>query len=185
MNSFSKQEKTRVIAFAAISLLSVILVVWLAWGICDSVTVMPVDYDDIGEISVDGSDWTGIFRLGAGIVNGMFMVIYFAAALIYAFLATVGAALSSVILRAVALKNAENIAAEELALTRKIFLAASVAQAAVPVLVMTGYIIASGSTFGLMSLLLCWQYPLFMGLIYIKKLKRLAADEKESKGYPM
>lgn len=175
MNSFSKQEKTRVIVFTVISLLSVVFVVWFAWGICDSVTVMPIDYDDIGEISVDGSDWTGIFQLGAGIVNGMFMMIYFAAALIYAFLVTVGAALSSVLLRAVALKTAENIAVEELALTRKIFLAASIAQAAVPVLVMTGYIIASGSTFGLMSLLLCWQYPLFMGLIYIKKLKKLAA----------
>lgn len=175
MDNFSKQEKIRVVVFAAISLLSVIFVVWFAWGICDSVTVMPIDYDDIGEISVDGSDFTGIFQLGAGIVNGMFLMIYFAAALIYAFLVTVGAALSSVLLRVIALKNAENIAVEELALTRKIFLAASIAQAAVPVLVMTGYIIASGSTFGLMSLLLCWQYPLFMGLIYIKKLKKLAA----------
>lgn len=159
--------------FAVISLLSVIFVVWFAWGICDSVTVMPIDYDDIGEISVDGSDFTGFFQLGAGIVNGMFMMIYFAAALIYAFLVTAGAALSSVLLRVIALKTVENIAVEELALTRKIFLAASIAQAAVPVLVMTGYIITSGSTFGLMSLLLCWQYPLFMGLIYIKELKKL------------
>ena len=41
-------------------------------------------------------------------------------------------------------------------------------------LVVVGYIISGRGGFGLMSLLLCWQYPLFMELIYIKKLKGLA-----------
>ena len=55
------------------------------------------------------------------------------------------------------------------------YIAASIIQAVITVLVAVGYIISGRGGFGLMSLLLCWQYPLFMGLIYIKKLKRLAA----------
>lgn len=176
MNNLSKQEKTRVIVFAVISLLSVVLVVWFGWGICDSLTVIPIEYDDMGDISIDGSDWTGFFLMIAGVVNGMLMLLYFAAALIYALFAAAGAALSSVLLRVLALKNAESIGAEELALTRKMYIAASIIQAVITVLVVVGYIISGRGGFGLMSLLLCWQYPLFMGLIYIKKLKSLASD---------
>ncbi len=171
MNNFSKQEKTRVIVFAVISLLSVVLVVWFGWGICDFTSIIPVGSDDI---SIVGSDW-GVFLLTAGEINGMVMLIYFAAALIYALFAAAGAALSSVLLRVLALKNADSIGAEELALTRKMYIAASIIQAVIIVLVAVGYIISGRGGFGLMSLLLCWQYPLFMGLIYIKKLKRLAA----------
>ena len=171
MNNFSKQEKTRVIVFAVISLLSVVLVVWFGWGICDFTAIIPVGSDDI---SIVGSDW-GVFLLTAGEINGMVMLIYFAAALIYALFAAAGAALSSVLLRVLALKNADSIDAEELALTRKMYIAASIIQAVITVLVAVGYIISGRGGFGLMSLLLCWQYPLFMGLIYIKKLKRLAA----------
>ncbi len=156
--------------FAVISLLSVVLVVWFGWGICDFTAIIPVGSDDI---SIVGSDW-GVFLLTAEI-NGMVMLIYFAAALIYALFAAAGAALSSVLLRVLALKNADSIGAEELALTRKMYIAASIIQAVITVLVAVGYIISGRGGFGLMSLLLCWQYPLFMGLIYIKKLKRLAA----------
>ena len=46
MNNFSKQEKTRVIVFAVISLLSVVLVVWFGWGICDFTAIIPVGSDD-------------------------------------------------------------------------------------------------------------------------------------------
>ena len=157
--------------FAVISLLSVVLVVWFGWGICDFTSIIPVGSDDI---SIVGSDW-GVFLLTAGEINGMVMLIYFAAALIYALFAAAGAALSSVLLRVLALKNADSIGAEELALTRKMYIAASIIQAVITVLVAVGYIISGRGGFGLMSLLLCWQYPLFMGLIYIKKLKRLAA----------
>ncbi len=157
--------------FAVISLLSVVLVVWFGWGICDFTSIIPVGSDDI---SIVGSDW-GVFLLTAGEINGMVMLIYFAAALIYALFAAAGAALSSVLLRVLALKNADSIGAEELALTRKMYIAASIIQAVIIVLVAVGYIISGRGGFGLMSLLLCWQYPLFMGLIYIKKLKRLAA----------
>lgn len=102
------------------------------------------------------------------------MLIYAAVVLIYVLFAAGGAALSSVLLRVLALKGAESIGAAELALTRKIYIAASIVQAVVPVLVAVGYIISGRGGFGLMSLLLCWQYPLFMGLIYMKKLKGLA-----------
>lgn len=173
MKELSRQEKTRVIVFAAISLLSVVLVVWFGWGICSS-AAMPIDYDDVGEVNIDGSDWTGFFLLTAGMLNGFFMLIYAAVVLIYVLFAAGGAALSSVLLRVLALKGAESIGAAELALTRKIYIAASIVQAVVPVLVVVGYIISGRGGFGLMSLLLCWQYPLFMELIYIKKLKGLA-----------
>lgn len=176
MKELSRQEKTRVIVFAAISLLSVVLVVWFGWGICSSVATMPIDYDDVGEVNIDGSDWTGFFLLTAGMLNGFFMLIYAAVVLIYVLFAAGGAAMSSVLLRVLALKGAESIGAAELALTRKIYIAASIVQAVVPVLVVVGYIISGRGSFGLMSLLLCWQYPLFMGLIYIKKLKRFASD---------
>ena len=91
--------------FAVISLLSVVLVVWFGWGICDFTAIIPVGSDDI---SIVGSDW-GVFLLTAGEINGMVMLIYFAAALIYALFAAAGAALSSVLLRVLALKNADSI----------------------------------------------------------------------------
>ena len=122
-----KEEKTRVIVFSAVSLLSVILVVWLSWGICDMTAVSPIDYDNIGEIYVDGADFTSCAMLGAGLVNGLMLMIYFGAAVIYALLAAVGAALSGVLLRVVMLRRAANIGAAELSLTRRIFIAVSAA----------------------------------------------------------
>lgn len=179
MKDMLKEEKTRVIVFSAVSLLSVILVVWLSWGICDMTAVSPIDYDNIGEIYVDGADFTSCAMLGAGLVNGLMLMIYFGAAVIYALLAAVGAALSGVLLRVVMLRRAANIGAAELSLTRRIFIAVSITQAVVPAIIATGYIIVSGSPFGLISLLMCWQYPLLMGLIYIKKLKGLAHLQAE------
>lgn len=70
MKELSRREKTRVIVFAAISLLSVVLVVWFGWGICSSAAAMPIDYDDVGGVNIDGSDWTGFFLLTAGMLNG-------------------------------------------------------------------------------------------------------------------
>lgn len=175
MSSLTKQEKIRFIAFAAISLVSVVLVVWFGWGICDLTAAAPIEYDNVGNINIDGADFTGFFLLTAGALNGLFMLIYAAVVLIYALFAAVAAALSSVLLRVLALKKAESVGAAELALTRKIYMAASIIQTVIPVLAAVGYIIAGRGASGLMSLLLCWQYPLFMGLIYIKKLKGLAA----------
>lgn len=173
MKDLSRREKSRVIVFAAISLLSSALAVWLAWGICDMFSAPLIDVGD-GELYVDGTDFSSCVALATGAINGMLLMIYFGAAVIYVLLAAAGAALASVLLRVIALKRAENIGAAELSLTRGIFLAASITQAAASVIIAVVYVITRGSPFGLVGLLMCWQYPLFAGLIYIKRLKGLA-----------
>lgn len=174
MNGLTKREKIRIAVFAAISAVSALLIIWLAWGICDMLTPVPTDTGDMGNISVDGEDCTSFFRLTADILDSLLMLIYSAAAIICAVIVTAGAALSAVLMRVIALKSAERIGGAELDISRRIFLAASIAQLAVPAIVAAVYSI--GSIYCLLSLLLCWQYPLFMGLIYIKRLKKLTVD---------
>ena len=174
MKHLSKREKIRVIVFAALSLLSAVPVIVLALGICDMMTASHVDFDEISDLYIDGEDFTSCVMLGAGVLNGILMIIYFGAVVIYALLVAAGSALSNVILRVIALNGETAAGAAEYELSRKIFLVVSISQAVIPAAAAACYLISGGSAYGFLCLLLCWQYPLFTGLIYIKKLKRLA-----------
>lgn len=118
--------------------------------------------DDMGDIYIDGSDFTGIFQLGVTAFEGLLGIIVYA---VYEIIVIFGALISYLILRFSSIRKTTMITPLEWKISRIVFWA-------VPLAAFIVSIFLTGISFLLCSLLLFAPIVLFSGLIYILPLRK-------------
>lgn len=162
-------EKSRKTAFAIIAVILSLITLWIAAGYCSLVAAPLINKDDVGDIRIDGSDWTPIFKLGVGMVNGVIiavLIVIFLAAELVVMPVTWG------VFRYAAFKKNPAVSREEFSRSWKMFLIAAFGTLAAALVFMIVNAVRAKSGAPFSALLFCWQNPLFMWGLYISKLKR-------------
>lgn len=169
--------KKRVIIFTVLSIVSAVFTIIFAASLCELASINTNFADEVGDINIDGSDFTPVFELGASMLDVFMTAII---PLIFAFFYFVAVSLLNLatfgFYRAFGLRNVFDADAEELRITRKVYGIFSVGATAVTVIISicgVAFFKATGVCF--FGLLLCWQYPLFAWLFCLRRLKTLGA----------
>lgn len=165
-------EKSRKTALTIIAAVLSLVTVWIAAGYCSVSTLPLLNTDNMGDILIDGSNWTSLFKMGVDMVNGViraaFIVLMLAAELIL-MPVTWG------IFRYNAFKTNTTVSKEEFSYSWKVFLISTFGALAVSVVFMIVWAVRAKSGAPFSAILFCWLNPLFMWVLYISKLKKLSA----------
>lgn len=163
-------ERPRKIAFTIIAAVLSLITLWIAAGFCSLVTEPLLNAGDIDNINIDGSDWTGMFRLGATMVNGVLTAVFI---LIFGAIEIVITPTAWGIFRCNAFKKNPVVSKKELSYSLKVFLISSFGTLAAALAVMIACAVKAHSGAPFWGLLMCWLNPLLMWAMYISKLKKL------------
>ncbi len=164
-------EKSRKTALTIITAVLSLITIWIAAGYCSLVASPLINTNEIGGISIDGSDWTFIFKAGVSLVNGAIMAVFIVIMLIAEIVVmptTWG------IFRYNAFKKNPAVTKEEFSYSWKVFLISTFGALAVSLVIMIVYAVRAGSGAPFSALLFCWLNPLFMWVLYISKVKKSA-----------
>ena len=163
----SKNRKTAVTVIAAILSL---MTLWIAGGFCSTVAKPPINTNDISDVTFDGADFTlfakGFAAIGNGVVVGGFIVLMLI--LEFAVIPTAWG-----IFRYNAFKSNPAAEADELPYARRVFVISNALTLGIAFVIMLVYSIKAGNGGFFNALWFCWQEPLFMWAIYIRKLKKI------------
>lgn len=165
-------EKARKTVFTVIAAILAIVTVWIAAGYISTITAPLISTDDMGNISIDGADFTFLFKAGAHVVNFVIIAVFLVIMLIVELIVmpTVWG-----IFGHFAFKKNPAVTESELSYSWKVFVISSLGASAAALVVMIAYAVRAKSGAPFTALLLCWQDPLFMFVFYILKLKKQAS----------
>lgn len=163
-------EKTRMISFFVITVVLSLITVWFAAGYCSVLTKPLIKTENIGDVNIDATDFTPFVKAGAFVFNKLTIVLAFAAIFIGDIIVML---LTWLIFGSSALKNVLTISSTELSFVSKAFVISALGAAVISLGFIIAYCIRAGSGSPLISLLFCWQNPVFMYVFYISKLKKL------------
>lgn len=166
--------KKRFVIFVALTVISVTFTVIFSLSVC-GLTAAKADFaDNVDEMIVDGTDFTPVLKTGA-----LFLDIFMndvLPVLMYIVFFIVTTLLNLALFgfyRLLGLRGELDAGTEELRLTRKLFVISALAAAAVSAVIsLCGVLFCGSSAYCFLSLLLCWQYPLFAWLFCLRKLKK-------------
>lgn len=162
----SKNRKTTVTVIAAVLSL---MILWIAAGFCSVIDKPLINTNDISDVTVDGADFTlfakGFATIGNGVIIGGFVVLMLI--LEFAIIPTAWG-----IFRFNAFKGNPAAEADELSYARRVFIVSNALALGIAFVVMLVYSIKAGNGGFFNALWFCWQEPLFMWVIYIRKLEK-------------
>lgn len=165
-------EKARKTAFAVIASVMALFTVFAAGIICDLAAFPMIDAGEVGELYVDGTDFSGLVELGTVITDSIFRTAAAAVTVIAALIITLAVWL---IFRFVVFKNASSVGKNELIFSRRVFLISSAVLVVVTLVYAIVFSVQTASGDPFWALLLCLPDPLFMWIFYMMKLRKLAA----------
>ena len=153
---------------------SVAFTIIFSLGVC-GLTAVKADFaDNVDEMIVDGTDFTPVLETGA-----LFLDIFMndvLPVLMYIVFFIVTTLLNLALFgfyRLFGLRGELDAGAEELRLTRIVFVISALTAAALSAVIsLCGVLFGGSSAYCFLSLLLCWQYPLFAWLFCLRKLKK-------------
>ena len=164
-------EKNRKTAFTAIAVITSIITIWIAAGYGSMIAAPLINTDGIGDINIDGSDWTLIFKAGAGLLNFIITAAFIALMIIAELIVTL---VTWIVFRCVAFKKNPTSSQEELSYSWRVFLISTFGSLAAALAFMIVFAIRAKSGAPLSGLMFCWLNPLLMRVFYISKLKSTA-----------
>ena len=164
-------EKNRKIAFTIIAVVMSIITIWIAAGYSSMIAAPLIDPDGIDNINIDGSDWTFIFKAGAGFLNFIITAAFIALMIVAELVVTL---VTWIVFRCVAFKKNPSAAQEEFSYSWKTFVISSLVAVGVSLMFMIAFAIQAKSGAPLSGLMFCWLNPLMMWVFYISKLKSYA-----------
>ena len=153
---------------------SVAFTIIFSLSVC-GLTAVKADFsDNVDEMIVDGTDFTPVLETGA-----LFLDIFMndvLPVLMYIVFFIVTTLLNLALFgfyRLFGLRGELDAGAEELRLTRIVFVISALTAAALSAVIsLCGVLFGGSSAYCFLSLLLCWQYPLFAWLFCLRKLKK-------------
>lgn len=163
-------SQNRIMAFTIITAVLSLITVWFAAGYCSVLTKPLINTENINDVNIDATDFTPLVKAGAFVFNKLTLVPAFAAMFIGDIVIML---LTWLIFKGCALKKVLTISSPELSFVHKAFAVSAVGAAVISLGFIIAYCIRAGSGSPLISLLFCWQNPVFMYVIYISKLKKL------------
>ncbi len=165
-------EKSRKTALTVIAVILSLVTIWIAAGYCSLAASPLINTNEVGDILIDGSNWTSLFKMGVNMINGVIMTV-FIVLMLAAELILMPTAWG--IFRYNAFKNNPAVSREEFSYSWKVFLISTFGALAVSVVFMIVCAVRAKSGTPFSALLFCWLNPLFMWVLYISKLKKLSA----------
>lgn len=173
--------KKRFAGFLALSIVSAAFTLIFAASLCGLAAINTDFAENVGEVTLDGEDFTPIFKAGAGLMD-IFVgsVVPVLLLIVYILVLILLNAAAFGFYRLFGLRVETRIGEEELSVTRRIYAVFSVAAAVVT----TVFSICGAAFFGssplcFFGLLFCWQYPLFAWAFCLRRLKKLGETESE------
>lgn len=166
--------KKRFVIFVVLTIVSAAFTVIFSLSVCGLSAVGTDFADNVDEMIVDGTDFTPVLKTGAFFLdifmNEMLPVLMF----ILFFIVTLLLNLALFgFYRLFGLRGGLEVDIEELRLTRRFFVISALSAAvAAAVISLCCVLFAGASAYCFLSLLLCWQYPLFAWLFCLRRLKK-------------
>ncbi len=149
---------------------------WLSWGICDLIYKPLINLPYVnGEINIDGSDFTWIANAGVAVVNGVLNIAVVILPLAgYFVLLVIVPLIAWAICSSVLKKQCTDISSEQKVLVHKTFKIFMLGTDALILLMNIIYSVLGKNGFSFLNILLCWQEPLIMWLLYVKAVDKIA-----------
>ena len=163
-------SKNRKIAVTVIAAALSLITLWIAAGFCSVLERPLLNVNDINNVTFDGADFTILAKGCAAVTNGAIVGGFITLMLILEF-AVVPTAWG--IFRYCAFRKNPAADADELSYAWKAFVVSNAVTTALALVVMIIYAAKSGNGGFFNALWFCWQEPLFMWAIYIRKLKKV------------
>lgn len=162
-------SKYRKIAVAIIAAALSLITLWIAAGFCSTVATPLINTNDISDVTFDGADFTLFFERIRGYRK---RYDHQRVCRAYADFGVRDNPDGVGIFRYNAFKKNPAADPEELSFVWRVFVISNALTLAVSLVVMTVYSVKSGNGGFFNALWFCWQEPLFMWVIYIRKLKK-------------
>lgn len=161
-------EKSRKTALVIIAVILSLITLWIAAGFCSVVTRPFIDPDNINGVNFDGADFSFFFKMQAMVINNFITMI---AIMAMSVAELVLFPVTWAVFGSIAFRNSYGITGDEIVFSRRVLLISMFATFAAALVFMIIFTVISGSGLPFLALLFCWLNPLFMRVLYIRKLK--------------
>lgn len=172
--------RNKFIAFLIMTIVSAVFMLVFSFSLCNLAAVSTDFAENVGDLTVDGTDFTPIIKAGAGLLDTFISdVVPVLLLIVYVLVMLLLDAVMFGFFRAFGLREELAVSAEDLRTVRRVFAGFSVGGAvAVLIISVCAAVFFKASALCFWGLLFCWQYPLFAWAFCLRRLEKLSQDRK-------